>query len=156
MALHPGRGGTASIPCNHAARQGLPGRPHTYRLIKRQRDTPSFSVSGVRKGQAQQQMWNVMRRARQGFTISDLALAASTDDLIVAQQTAKDYCNALYNAGALEKLQARTGGKRANCYVLRGSANTGPKAPMRYRTTLIFDQNTGLVLGDAVAEEVSA
>lgn len=129
-----------------------------YRLKLRQASTPILTDDGAigAKGRKQQNMWNVMRRAHQGFTIEELAISASTDDVVVTFRCAKAYVLRLINAGVVIVQKRRGGGAGPNTYVLRGSANTGPKAPKVYRTDFMYDPNTGLVLGDAVADEVMA
>lgn len=119
-----------------------------YRLVKRQRETPSVRSDGASLGY--QAMWNVMRRARAGFTVADLAIDASTDEVTVSLERARQYCQALERAGILKKLKAAT-----PSYVLLGSANSGPKPPRRYRATLVFDENRGQIVGAVEAEEVT-
>lgn len=129
-----------------------------YRLVKRQSATPVLTDDGRIgvKGAKQQQMWNVMRRAHQGFTIEELRVSASTEEVVVTFRCAKAYLLRLIKAGAVVVQRRRGGGAGPNTYVLRGSANTGPKAPKVFRTELMYDPNTGLVLGDALANEVAA
>lgn len=129
-----------------------------YRLVKRQSATPVLTDDGAIgvKGAKQQQMWNVMRRAHQGFTIEELRVGASTDEVIVTFRSAKEYVRRLIKAGAVIVQRRRGGAAGPNTYVLRGSANTGPKAPKVFRAELMYDPNTGLVLGDATADEVAA
>lgn len=130
----------------------------TYRVVRRQRETPSFTHSGQesRHGQGQRNMWNVMRREHQGFTVQHLHIAASTDDVIVSYQSAKQYCRHLVNAGVLSILKPGERGVGRNAFILKGSANTGPRPPQRYRADFIFDPNTGSILGDASAIEVQS
>ncbi|WP_428429501.1 hypothetical protein [Pararhizobium sp.] len=134
-------------------RDWLKGR--SYRVEKRQRDTPTLAGKGGqgKQGLAQQQMWNVMRRQPTGFTVASLAIDASTDEVVVSPSGAKEYCRRLANAGLLAILQAGKNGTGANVFVLRGSANTGPRAPKRYRADLIYDPNSEKIVGDLLVEE---
>jgi hypothetical protein len=128
-----------------------------YRLLIRQSDTPRLRTggeSGSDAGLRIQHMWNVMRRARNGFTSADLAIDASTDTVKVSYPYAVQYCRLLEQAGMLKRQAAPENGTGRHIYVLLGSANTGPKAPRRYKATLVFDENRGRVVGPVVAEEV--
>lgn len=126
-----------------------------YRMVKRQRNCPVIGKNGKESkvGLGQQNMWNVMRRRRGGFTVQDLMIEASTDEVQLARNTAKQYCMRLERAGLLVKQKAGKRGEGRNIYVLRGSANTGPKPPRKYSATLLIDQNTHCVIGDVTAEE---
>ncbi|WP_411037055.1 hypothetical protein [Shinella sp. BYT-45] len=135
-----------------------PSSARPYRLLKRQTDTPVLRTDGrgpSTAGLGLQNMWNVMRRARNGFTVSDLAIEASTDDCAVSYENAYSYCRVLHRAGVLKMLPAGKGSTGRMVYVLLGSGNTGPKPPRRYRSTFVFDENKGCVLGRVDAEEVS-
>lgn len=135
-----------------------PKAARPYRLLKRQSTTPALQAGGGGEstiGMGTQNMWNVMRRARNGFTVAELAIDASTDDVKVSHQHAKQYCLLLERAGMLRKQRPGQRGVGRNIYVLLGSANTGPKAPRRYKSTLVYDENRSLVVGGATAEEVA-
>ncbi|WP_137136648.1 hypothetical protein [Rhizobium sp. FKY42] len=127
----------------------------TFRLIKRQSQCPVVSVNERESlmGKRLQAMWNVMRRRRGGFTVDELTIDASTDDAIVARNTAKQYCLLLHRAGLLVLQKAGKRGENRNIYVLKGSANTGPKPPRRMQAKFVFDPNSNQVLGDLIAEE---
>lgn len=133
----------------------IEGRQHRYRLLKRSSQCPIVTRDGKPStiGQGRQNMWNVMRRSRLGFTAPELAISASTDDVRVTEGAAKAYCQLLKKAGILI---LQTPGKPArshNSYVLRGSANTGPKCPRILTSRMVFDRNTGQIVGDVIAEE---
>lgn len=128
-----------------------------YRLLRRQSETPVLRADGEGDslvGSGIQNMWNVMRRSLQGFTVSDLAIDASTDEVTVSHQHAKQYCLLLERAGILRKQRTGERGVGRNVYVLLGSANTGPKAPRRYKATFVYDRNRGRVVGPVAAEEM--
>lgn len=130
------------------ATPGTPGR--IYELVKRQRATPSFNRDGspAHAGARQQQMWNVMRRETGGWTLQELVIAASTEDVTVTSDWARRYCVALTAAGILIET-GRPGDRR---WRLKGTANTGPQPPMRMSGACVFDPNTGAVVGDLVVE----
>ena len=158
-ACSPGQEGTLRDFLKRMTAAGIieriEGPPHRYRLLQRQRDCPIISNDGKpsRIGLAQQNMWNVMRRSRSGFTAPDLAISASTDEVQVTVTHARKYCQLLHNAGVLV-LQTRGKPARSwNIYVLRGSANTGPLPPRRVSATGVYDRNRGVMVGDMIAEE---
>ncbi|MFC6444596.1 hypothetical protein [Shinella zoogloeoides] len=129
-----------------------------YRLLKRQAETPNLRVDGGGEstfGRGIEHMWNAMRRAHNGFTTADLAIDASTDEVSVSHQHAKAYCLLLERAGLLKRLSSSRGGVGRTVYVLLGSANTGPKPPRRYKSTFVYDENKGRVIGAPTAEEIA-
>ncbi|WP_440411089.1 hypothetical protein [Neorhizobium petrolearium] len=131
------------------------GDPIRYRLLKRSSQCPIVSRDGEASkiGLGRQYMWNVMRRSHGGFTAPDLAIDASTDDVVVTEAAAKKYCQLLKKAGILV-LQSRGKPARShNVYVLRGTANTGPKCPRILTSRIVFDRNTQQIVGDVIAEE---
>lgn len=129
-----------------------------FRLLKRQSTTPKLTTGATgesKVGLGIQNMWNVMRRSRGGFTVADLAIDASTDDVTVSHQHAKQYCRMLERAGIIRKQRVGQRGVGRNIFILLGSANTGPKAPRRYKSTMIFDENQNRVVGPVEAEEIA-
>lgn len=126
-----------------------------FSLVVRQSNCPIITATGkeVLIGKRLQNMWNVIRKSRGGFTVEELALDASTEGAVVARNTAKQYCLMLQRAGILVVQKAGKRGESRNIYVLKGSANTGPKPPRRMKATLVFDPNRNAVLGDVTAEE---
>ncbi len=133
----------------------IEGDQHRYRLLKRSSQCPIVSRDGSASliGQRQQNMWNVMRRSHGGFTAPDLARDASTDDVLVTEGGAKKYCQRLKSAGILALQEKGKPARSHNIYVLRGSANTGPKCPRLMAARLVFDRNTQKVVGEVIAEE---
>ncbi|CDZ32180.1 Hypothetical protein NGAL_HAMBI1145_09510 [Neorhizobium galegae bv. officinalis] len=128
--------------------------PYRFRISKPQRDCPLISSEGKpsQRGRAQQQMWNVMRRARLGFTVEQLVIDASTDDVIVGYETARAYIRLLVRAGVV-KISRDAQNTKDKVFVLTGSGNTGSKALRRMRAAFMYDPNTCTVLGEVVAEE---
>lgn len=103
----------------------------------------------VTQGLAREQMWRTMKRL-DGFSWRDLALAASTDSVPVADEDAKSYCHDLAVAGyLLEIVKGKGGGKAVSHpsrYRFNRAKNTGPRAPMVQRMKTIFDPNLGRVV----------
>ena len=128
--------------------------PYRFRISSPQRDCPVISGDGKPslKGRAQQQMWNVMRRARLGFTVEQLMIDATTDDVVVGFETAISYLRLLFRAGVV-KITSNGRKPADRVFVLTGSGNTGSKAPRRMRAAFMYDPNTCSVLGEVVAEE---
>lgn len=126
-----------------------------YRLLRRQSECPVLTNGSVesKRGRGIQHMWNVMRRARHGFTAVDLAVDASTDDVVVSYYYAKQYCALLKRAGILGIQRTGQRGVGGNVYVLLGSANTGPKPPRPYRARFVYDPNRCAIVGAVTAEE---
>lgn len=126
-----------------------------FRVVIRQSQCPIIDAEGreSRVGIRLQNMWNVIRRKRGGFTVDELAIDASVEGAVVARNTAKQYCLMLERAQLLVVQKAGKRGENRNIYVLKGSANTGPKPPRRMSAKLVFDPNRNAVLGDVIAEE---
>lgn len=129
-------------------------REPTFRLVRQQHATPAVSKTGKAssQGRSQQNMWNVMRRERDGWTAAELAVSASTDDVAVTRNTALAYCTRLEQAGVLVVADKGGPGKPRRWW-LKGSANTGPRPPMILRSKMVYDQNTARVIGEVLAEE---
>lgn len=106
------------------------------------------------RGRIQQQIWSTMRGLDQ-FTIRELAVEASTDEVPVREGAAKDYVAALLAAGYLlvvrpsEKLKAR------GVFRLRPAMNTGPKPPAIMKARFVFDRNRAEAVAIADAEALS-
>lgn len=128
-------------------------KPYHYRLLQRQPICPIVRADGrvAALGAGRQNMWNVMRRSR-GFTVPQLAVDASTDDVAVTRSAAQSYVYRLHLAGLLNVLKSGASGM-PQVYVLRGTANTGPKAPRLHKAAIVYDANTGKIVGKAVSEE---
>ena len=136
-------------------RKGLSGHAEKLFLVAQsQTAAPVVGKNGgaSRYGQGRQNMWNVMRRERDGFTALELAALATTDDVPCAVQTAFNYCKRLEHVGILGV--AMPGGKGTpRRWWLKGSGNSGPKPPMIMNGTIVFDQNLSSVVGEVIAEE---
>lgn len=124
-----------------------------YRIVRDQATAPAVTKEPEpRQGRAQQNMWNVMRRAKGGWTASELALDASTDDVQVPRNTALAYSVRLQDAGMLVVVDMGAPGRERR-WRLKGSADTGPKPPKVLRSRLVYDQNRDIIVGPVVAEE---
>lgn len=102
-----------------------------------------------RRGRIQEQIWIAMRSLPQ-FTIRELAVEASTDDVTVCERAAKDYVQALREAGYLTTVRAGERLKTPGIFRLRPDMGRGPKAPAILRTRFVFDRNTGKPVGPAL------
>ena len=128
-------------------------RHRIYRLLKRPVDTPILGRGkGGRQGRCFQQMWNAIR-ALDTFTVSELAVAATTEDVEVKPSTAMAYVHFLRNAGYLSSREFKNRNMH-HVHQLKPSMNTGPRAPKVLRAKIIYDPNRGQVIGNTVAEEV--
>ncbi|MBY6244101.1 hypothetical protein [Methylosinus sp. Sm6] len=106
---------------------------------------------------AREAMWNAIRALDQ-FTVSELAVSASTEERPVAQRTADNYVRALLRVGVLQALAAperlKGRGSTPGVYRLVKSANTGPQAPKLCNAGFVFDPNRNRVIGETVVTEV--
>lgn len=128
-----------------------------YRVIKTSAHAPVIpSRKGDKgnKGLTKQQLWTAMRTMRT-FMIRELSVAASTDDHVVSHAAAAKYVQHLARAGALVMTDDGRGCAPAT-YRLKKSADTGPNPPMILNASIVFDTNKNRVVGEAVANEVSA
>lgn len=129
----------------------------TYQLAMSPAKTPSLTREGTPglQGRGQQQMWNVMRgpMARGGFTFRDLTLYGSTDEVTVAEESAKSYLKRLSEAGYLQCLKEGRP-RHPAVWKLKPAMNTGPLPPAVLRTHVVYDQNRGQAFGPLLAEEV--
>ncbi|NPA72703.1 MAG: hypothetical protein GXO35_07725 [Gammaproteobacteria bacterium] len=114
-----------------------------YTLIK---DTgiepPRVDSKGnkLTKGLGREQMWRTMRITGE-FTHKQLAVTASTEDVIIAEATAKSYVSALYRAGYLKITKPSNTHGGLAVYMLKPAAWTGAKPPMVKRIHVVYDQN---------------
>lgn len=96
-------------------------------------------------GPVQTQIWTAMR-GMGGFTTQELAVQASTDDIGVSRSAARDYAQALAQAGYLQELAPRQGRKLA-VLRLKPSMNTGPVPPAVLSAGGVFDRNRNHIVG---------
>jgi hypothetical protein len=91
-------------------------------------------------GDRQHAIWNAIRSLR-NFSVAELAIACSTEELPVSQDAALDYVNGLTRAGYV-RAAGTARRSRTRMYALLPARNTGPRAPVLDRgTTAGFDLN---------------
>lgn len=131
-------------------------RQRVYRLLKRPTATPCIRRDGTigRQGSIQSQIWNAMR-ALKTFDVSELQLAASTDEVKAKRESVQTYIIHLTHAGYLLVLRAGKG-RTAGIWRLKPSMNTGPKAPKILQSKMVYDSNLKEVMGQPQAVEVAA
>jgi hypothetical protein len=91
------------------------------------------------RGRRAQQLWTAMRALRH-FAITELAVAASTDDLVIDQRRTREYVRALATAGYVVEIGTRARVGLPARWRLMPQANTGPKAPAITKDGLV-DRN---------------
>ncbi|TXN71627.1 hypothetical protein [Methylobacterium sp. WL6] len=101
------------------------------------------------RGRIQEQIWTTIRGLPQ-FTIRELAIEASTDEVTVCERAAKDYVHALREAGYLITVRPSVRLKTPGIFRLAPGLNTGPKAPAILRTRFVFDRNREVPMGAAL------
>lgn len=108
-------------------------------------EAPRLSRSGaaVLQGRAQEQMWQAMRRLAGVWSVDELALVASTDQVEVTAAHAADYCSRLARAGYLRRAHKK------DHYRFRRPADTGPLPPMIQTTKAVWDPNLGRIVWPA-------
>ena len=119
-----------------------------YKVVRRPVETP---VLAAKHGHCQQAIWDAITwPLRQGFTIKDLIIAASTAELPVQLKLAQRYVQYLANAGLLTVV--KTARHQEKTYRIKPSAMTGPKAPRiaRLDKAVVFDANTRTIVGHAI------
>lgn len=130
----------------------------TYRVVNLNAPAPVVrraTFTGER-GRIQQQIWTTLRGLPQ-FTIRELAIEASTDEVAVKERAAKDYVKALLDAGYLAAIVPSQALTVRGVFRLKPTMNTGPKAPALFKACFLFDRNTKAPVGLAVgtAEDAS-
>lgn len=118
-----------------------------YRLV----DDPGAEAPRVnRKGKTVTQglgtdaMWRTIKLLST-FTYRELALTASTAQVTIRDETAKDYCKHLAKAKLLRVVVPATPKALAQ-YAFAKSRDPGPKAPQIQRVKRVFDPNSNTVL----------
>jgi len=122
------------------------GRPRRYWRLVRDCgvEAPRVRADGrpTREGEASEQMWRTMK-ILQRFTCRDLMVHASTEECLISEDTAVEYCRYLCHAGYLARV-AR-GGNRRTRYQFVPDSNTGPQPPRVQRIRQVWDPNLGEV-----------
>lgn len=117
------------------------GRVRQYALIRNTGvDAPRLKKDGTEMPPtAQQHMWTAMKIIG-WFTPAELAGGASTAEVQVSLEAAKDYVKHLHASGYLQK----SAGKGVTSYRLIN--DTGGMAPMVQRTKVVFDPNRNEIM----------
>jgi hypothetical protein len=147
------RGGFLKLDCHERRRNcDVP----LYRLVKRQKQAPRLRRDGSPIFSTQtEQVWTAIR-ALKTFGLAELVYAATTDDVKVTAAFARRYLHRLTVGGYLAVAQPHAGRHRKQIWRLVPKNNTGPKPPVPYRVTVMWDQNLNVEIGDyPIAEEVA-
>jgi hypothetical protein len=125
-------------------RPGVAGRQIIlYRVVDRKASAPIRRRADFRddRGRRAQQLWTAMRALR-SFTASELAVAASTDTVVISARRAREYINDLARAGYVSELGARRLVGQIAHWRLLPNRNSGPLAPAITANGLV-DRNLG-------------
>jgi hypothetical protein len=102
----------------------------------------------VTQGAAREQMWRTMRMLSGDWSWRDLAVAASTEAVPVAEADAADYCAHLAKAGYLAvtdcgrgAVKGVKGGGAPTRYRFVRARYSGPKPPQVQRVQSVYDPN---------------
>jgi len=133
----------------------LAGKPKHVYAVKR----PRAKGPGVRRpesdgsyGLITEQIWQTMRMLKGSWTTEELALASSTEEVVVLRNTTQRYVRSLVRAGIVQlvKPSVRTNrGSIAARYNLTRTGNTGPLPPKLLQAEFVYDQNTQKIVGES-------
>ena len=129
------------------------GEPVRYALVRDVGvEAPRVRKDGTTPegGLGREQMWRTLRIIGD-CTASELADAASTHQVAVAENTANEYLRFLAAAEYVATIRPGSPGVQAR-YRLVSSRWTGPRAPMIQRTKQLYDPNTGEVVYSRVTK----
>jgi len=120
-----------------------------YRLLKTQKQAPRIRPDGsIIQSSQQECMWRAMRSLRSGFTVRELAFAASMPGQEVKESAARRYVEWLARAGYLVLVRPRAGRLDLNVWRLKPAMNTGPLSPTLLRVDGIYDRNLRRLMGE--------
>jgi len=136
---------------------GIAGKERYLYAVKRKREKapvvrrPDFKGA---LGRAQEQLWNTMRMLKESWTLSELALTASTEEVLVSRNTANKYVAALVRAGIVQAVKAPTFGAKGHMGAVAGRYRltrkiTGPKPPQVLAAQFVFDPNSDKIIGES-------
>ena len=110
-------------------------------------DAPRINRNGeyVNQGASREQMWKAMRILKD-FTWLDMVNLASTEEVPIEPNTAKDFIGHLHKAEYLAEITPPNNGGGIARYKLMPHMNTGPKPPMVQRIKQVFDPNLNKVV----------
>lgn len=129
---------------------GSPPR-RQWRLVKDHGiEAPRVNRKGetVTQGRGRENMWRVIRMPTTEFSWIGLAVLASTDQTVVAEQEAREYCQSLAKAGYLLDVSPRKN-KCVSIYRFNRTMDTGPLPPMIQRIKSVWDQNLRKIVWQA-------
>lgn len=117
-------------------------KPGKWRVIKRPLEAPRLRPDGkeVTQGRGRENMWRTMKRLHAGWTPRELKVAASTKDVLIAEEEARTYVRALEKAGYLRVTDKAKPGTMAK-YAFIPTKDTGCKPPEIQRIKSVFDPN---------------
>jgi hypothetical protein len=120
-------------------RGSTPTAPLTYSIVNTGEAPPDRR--GLHGGTARQQaLWTAIRGLR-SFSVPELALSASTEELPIGLQLAVEYVQHLARAGYLRETGTLPRQRQTKLYALVVARNTGPRAPILHRSEPAFDLN---------------
>jgi len=130
-----------------------------FHLVKdRGVDAPRVRKDGseITMGKSREQMWLVMKILGE-FSATDLAFNASTEEVKVSEEDARNYLMYLHKASYLAMVAKgkpgnRKGGGILARYRLIPSMYTGPRPPMVQRVKQVYDPNLKKVVWSGGAE----
>ncbi len=93
------------------------------------------------QGLANEQLWRSMKMIND-FNFDELIAIASTDEIIIARNTAKSYVLALCKAGYIARVKQGLNPR----YQMIKAKYTGSRPPMIQRLKSVFDQNLGKIV----------
>jgi hypothetical protein len=110
-------------------------------------DAPRVRKNGeqVTQGLNREQMWRTMRILN-SFNATELGVTASTEDVQIIVNDAKDYIGHLHKAGYLVQTALANNGGGLARYRLFPTMNTGPRPPMVQRVKHVFDPNLNKIV----------
>lgn len=147
------KAGIVRIEC-HERRRG--SDVPVYRLVKKPKAAPRLRADGsVIVATMQEQVWTAIRSLKT-FGLDELVFAATTDDVKISKAFAQRYVTRLTTAGYLAVVQSQAGRHRKQVWRLKPNANSGPKPPVPFRATVMWDPNLSAEVGEwPIAEEVA-
>jgi hypothetical protein len=118
----------------------------TWRLVKRQAETPRVTRDGVEAvvPTRQAHIWRAMKMLGY-FTVDDIVVSAATEDVALPRQAVASYVEQLAAVGYL--MMRGDGDKRV--FRLKARMNTGPAAPRILSASFVWDPNTLRIVGEA-------
>jgi len=124
-----------------------PGQAIRYRLEQNPgAEAPRVRADGseVTQGLATEALWRTMKNIGQ-FTLAELTLMASTEQVPIKPETTRSYCRFMKAAGYLRAVRSRKSGAPARFLFVK-SKDPGPKPPQIQRVKRVWDPNSKQVV----------